>query len=50
MELRIVLVPDALNARPPVETRADGLVGLHESVQLLRQILVLALQNADVAL
>jgi len=48
--LRVIFVSDALNARPPVKARADGLIGLDESVQLLGQILVLALQNADVAL
>jgi hypothetical protein len=48
--LSVIFVSDALNARPPVKARADGLIGLDESIQLLGQILVLALQNADVAL
>lgn len=41
---------DALHARAAVEAGADGLVRLHERVQLLRQVLILPLQHPDMRL
>ena len=48
LNLHLVLGSDLVDAGLPVESHSDGLVGFHEVIQLLCQILVLLGQDADV--